>query len=465
MAHWDRRDDQDVHDVVTTVAEDPLGQLSPSVYETARLVALAPWLSGHTERIRFLLATQHPDGSWGGPDGYGYVPTLSATDALLRCGEHAAARRGLAWLATPPATVPDTIAVELIAPGLAAELGVALPGNIDDAAYRFLRRSVRSGLPEKAWHSLEAFGAEAAGAAVRPVNGVVCGSAAATAAWLGSHRDGHESAEYLQRLQARDGGLVPGVAPIDFFEPAWVTMALADAGLNVPHDLVAGLEKALADGAVGAGTGLPADADDTAGALYALARLGRPVDISPLWSYETADHFRCFDGERTPSVSTNAHVLDTITLCAPERRAAIAKVTRYLRDAQEADGSWWDKWHASPYYATACTARALHRAGDTSHVARAVEWVRHTQRADGSWGRWCGTVEETAYAVQILLHCGTARDYDIALRAIEFLRDETTLPPLWHDKDLYTPISVVRAARLGALRLLADRAPRAVLAG
>jgi halimadienyl-diphosphate synthase len=454
-ALWERRDEQAVRDLVQIVADDPLGQVSPSVYETARLVVLAPWLSGHAERIRFLLSAQQPDGSWGAPDGYGFVPTLSATDALLRCGEQEAAQRGLTWLAKTPASVPDTIAVELIVPWLANELGVALPGNIGDRILAKLRGLVRSGLPEKAWHSLEAFGADACNAAVQPVNGVVCGSAAATAAWLGERRAGHESVAFLERLQARGGGPVPGVAPIDVFEPAWVAAALADAGLDVPPDLVTGLEKALADGAIGAGTGLPADADDTAGALYALAKLGKQGDASPLWSYEGEDYFRCFEGEQTPSISTNAHILDAIGAQAPDQAAAIGKITRYLRDTQEDDGSWWDKWHASPFYATACCTLALHRAGDTDAVASAVGWVRRTQREDGTWGRWQGTVEETAYAVQILLHCGEQRDHAAALRAAEFLREETELPPLWHDKDLYTPIAVVQAARLSALRLLA----------
>jgi squalene cyclase len=95
-------------------------------------------------------------------------------------------------------------------------------------------------------------------------------------------------------------------------------------------------------------------------------------------------------------------------------------------------------------------------------LRRAVRWTLATQRPDGSWGRWCGTVEETSYAVQILTAVpvkGALADHAIA-RARDWLLeqpDDAGWPPLWHDKDLYTPIAVVRAARIAALHLAAGR--------
>jgi hypothetical protein len=69
--------------LLAEVAADDLGSVSPSVYETGRLVAEAPWLDKHAERVAYLLRTQQPDGSWGAPGGYALVPTLSATEALM----------------------------------------------------------------------------------------------------------------------------------------------------------------------------------------------------------------------------------------------------------------------------------------------------------------------------------------------------------------------------------------------
>ncbi|MEV4083731.1 hypothetical protein AB0J43_26065, partial [Nonomuraea fuscirosea] len=67
-------------ELVTSLMLRPWGQVSTSVYETGRLVSLAPWLTGHRARIDYLIRTQRQDGAWGAPDGYGVVPTLSATE-------------------------------------------------------------------------------------------------------------------------------------------------------------------------------------------------------------------------------------------------------------------------------------------------------------------------------------------------------------------------------------------------
>jgi hypothetical protein len=62
--------------LVAAMSRGPAGHASPSVYETGRLVSLAPWLVHHVQRVEHLLATQRPDGTWGGPQGYALAPTL-----------------------------------------------------------------------------------------------------------------------------------------------------------------------------------------------------------------------------------------------------------------------------------------------------------------------------------------------------------------------------------------------------
>jgi halimadienyl-diphosphate synthase len=273
-------------------------------------------------------------------------------------------------------------------------------------------------------------------------------------------------------VQNRGRGPVPGVTPITAFERAWVVAALTTAGIGVtvPRGLVSSLHAAFGECGVAAGPGLPPDSDDTAVALYALAQLGSPRSLDSLLAYRVDAHFSCFRDERTPSVSTNAHVLQTfgryLEYNMPQRfphQAAMGKLSGWLRDCQEADGSWWDKWHSSPYYATACCATALHRHSrslSASTVSRAVEWLLESQRGDGSWGRWSGSYEETAYAVQTLLQTWVSRAdravEEAAARGCVFLHrsgGDHTQPPLWHDKDLYTPIRVVRAEGLAALHL------------
>jgi halimadienyl-diphosphate synthase len=307
---------------------------------------------------------------------------------------------------------------------------------------------------------------------VHPVGGAVGCSPAATAAWVQERAGCPAAVGYLEAVQGRGRGPVPAVTPVTLFERAWVLAALtaAGVGVRVPPGLVSGVHAAFGECGVAAGPGLPPDCDDTAVALYALAQLGRPRSLDYLLAYQVGAHFSCFPDERTPSVSTNAHVLQAfgryLEHDVPGRfryQAALGQLSGWLRDCQEAEGSWWDKWHASPYYATACCAATLHRysrSASAATVSKAVEWLLESQREDGSWGRWSGTHEETAYAVQTLLQtCLHRADNAVeqaAARGCVFLQRPTEdhdHPPLWHGKDLYTPTRVVQAEGLAALHL------------
>jgi halimadienyl-diphosphate synthase len=223
---------------------------------------------------------------------------------------------------------------------------------------------------------------------------------------------------------------------------------------------------------VGARTaaGLPADADTTAVVLFALQGLGMDTSADPLWGYlDDNGHFRTWlAGEANVSVSTNAHVLETLATQSgpqthwPDRREKIlSHLCRLLRDLQQADGSWQDRWHASPFYPTACCAPLLHEIDPDARPAvdRAVEWVRQAQNTDGSWGIYGGSAEESAYAMQILLltgHHDTAtahRGYEYLVHRVDQPSDQH--PALWHDKDLYCPYTIVRASILATLHLAA----------
>jgi halimadienyl-diphosphate synthase len=509
--------------LIAGLAAEPWGQVSASVYETARLVALTPWLIGHDRRVDFLLRSQRPDGGWGAPKpGYALVPTLSAAEALLSVlrpegtgAERAAAGRGLRalfhWLHGPGALtgadLPDLPAIELIVPSLVGSINRRLddlrealsqdsgwwlagerlhpPAGVDDTAVRLIRARLTSGgtLPQKLLHALEVGGdAARCHSAIRPeATGTVGASPAATAAWLGGPAPADPDSPARRFLEAAvrpHGGPVPCGLPVTVFERGWVLSWLARAGIAIspPPALVASLAASLGPTGTAAAAGLPNDADTTAGALYALALTGEPQPPDPLWEFETETHFCTWPGEEGVSVSTNAHVLEAFGQyhqngdgAGPRHASTITRLSAWLRDQQRADGSWHDRWHASPYYATACTALALHGFGgplSAAAVGRAVRWVLGTQRADGSWGHWAGTAEETAYAVQILLltrpfpgvgadganeahRAAAARGCDYLLRSPGGPDD----PPLWHDKDLYRPTAIVRAAVLAALYL------------
>lgn len=482
-------------ELVTSLMLRPWGQVSPSVYETGRLVSLAPWLTGHRERLDYLISTQRPDGSWGAPDGYGVVPTLSATEGLDGGSLAAAADRGLRVLSTwlsGPLELPDMPAIEHIVPslvhrinrhveGLPGRSPVPLPESMSYDTLHVVRSRVRAGeeVPEKLLHALEIAAEAAAGApGIRPTPiGSVGASPAATAAWLGEEQGGHrENGEHeparrhLEAVVRLFGGPVPVGLPITVFERGWVLSWLLRAGVSVevPPEMVADIRAAIGPAGTPAGPGLPADCDTTSVALYALALLGAPCEPDSLWAFRTGTHFATWPGEQGVSVSVNAHVLDAFgeyarrrPAAAPRYQAAVAELAAWIRDRQLPDGSWTDRWHASPYYAAASCALALDAfGGDASRdaVRAAAEWVLATQRPDGSWGRWEGTAEESAYAIQILL-LTRGHEEPRRLRAAE--RGEPHLtgsagdhPPLWHDKDLYVPRAVARAAVIASSHLI-----------
>ncbi|GAA4263936.1 prenyltransferase [Dactylosporangium darangshiense] len=504
----------EARDLLAGLAREPWGQSSPSVYETARLVSLAPWLPAHVGRLSFLLATQRADGAWGPPDGYALVPTLSATEALLATAKtsgdqadlRAAAGRGVLALfnllhgpGAPP--IPDTPAADLIVPALVERINEHLDAHGNDHAVRRLplpdgmaagrlaaiRARFASGaaVPQKLLHALEVLGEAARDVGdVRPVPpGTVGASPAATAAWLGGRFSApgpggaaDDARAYLDTVARRHGGPVPCATPITAFERAWVLGGLARAG--VPLDPLPTLVESLTadNGPSGtpAGPGLPADADTTSVALFALAELGYPADPAVLWAYDTGEHFCTWPGEDGFSVTTNAHVLDafghhalTADRSAPRYAAALHRLSGWLCAQQDDDGAWLDRWHSSPYYATACCVLALARFGRgravAPAIARAVDRVVAAQRPDGSWGRWSGTVEETAYALHVLLAPGAPARPDAdpaARRGQEYLISAVGRqpdPPLWHDKDLYAPAAIIRAGVLSAHQLIRRR--------
>ncbi|MBE1585502.1 prenyltransferase/squalene oxidase repeat-containing protein [Nonomuraea angiospora] len=477
----------------------PWGQVSPSVYETGRVVALAPWLTGHRERIEYLTGTQRQDGAWGAPDGYGLVPTLSATEAILTALARQdpdtdpdrltqAAERGLRLLATwlrEPVDLPDMPAIEHIVPSLVALINrhlqnlpghapLPLPGGMSYDGLQRVVSWIGSGneIPEKLLHALEVAGDHAGGApSVRPAAiGTIGASPAATAAWLGGREADGPARDHLEAVVRRHGGPVPVGLPITVFERSWVLSWLVRAGVpvEVPPEMVADLRAAIGPAGTPAGPGLPADADTTSVALYALALLEAPCEPESLWRFRSGAHFSTWPAEQGVSVSVNAHVLDAFgqyvacrPAAAPLYEQTIREVSAWVREQQRADGSWMDRWHASPYYATASCALALGSfGGDASDepVRAAVEWVLDTQRPDGSWGRWDGTAEETAYAMQsLLLTAGRTdpRRLRAAAAGEEYLMRSAGRehPPLWHDKDLYAPLAITRAAVIAAVHL------------
>ncbi len=324
-----------------------------------------------------------------------------------------------------------------------------------------------------------------------------------------------DAVRFLERSARADGSW-----PIDTNLATWVTTLAVNALLAGPADDFPEADRlVIREWLVGqqyrvehpytraapggwAWTDLPGgvpDADDTPGALLALARLGPADDravraaaagVRWLLDIQNADggiptFCRGWTGlpfDRS-SADLTAHALLAWAAwrdhLAPGRRAEIDAATRrgveYLRRIQRPDGAWAPLWFGnqhSPEVAnlTYGTSRVLRlaelgpRFGRDWSVCleRGVGWVLANQNPDGGWGGRAGTpssVEETALALEGLAAAGGA--YELAgpiARGLGWLAERTAggvdLQPapigfyfanLWYSEALY-PLIYLTAA-------------------
>lgn len=265
--------------------------------------------------------------------------------------------------------------------------------------------------------------------------------------------------------------------------------------------------------------GVP-DADDTAGALIALRRLGAPDDrartaaaagLRWLLGVQNRDGgipTFCrgwgtlpFD-RSTPEIT--AHALRAWSAWHPDiERSLRATVTGaadralgFLRGSQRPDGRWVPLWfgneHApqeeNPVYGTARVLLALDadlirgeaRAADCR--ARAVQWLLRAQNHDGGWGGDRGvmsSIEETGIVLAALGRPSTSECQgvgDAFSRGGRWITDAVAHAPvpatplglyfakLWYYEELYPPVFAIEGLASVVKRSLIERAAAAAAA-
>jgi halimadienyl-diphosphate synthase len=485
-------------DQMTILVQVPTGTITATAYDTAILAATRCSVSGSEaafpKAVAWLLARQHPDGSWGAGIPVAHdrlVSTLAAVRALshepggqapdaVAKGIDYLRRHADDWRHSPH----ETVAFRLICPFLVTavrDLGHDL-GGLSFAGLPAVPAERVAGLsPIHLAHPLEAVGHHLDDQALRalPAPGGIVGCSPSATAYAWSRLGDHQLRAGPDKLLAHapDAG-VPTLAPIETFELAWTLYVLQESGQVIPNAQEA-LQR-LRDGFRAGGAGLTADlthtdADSTGMVILVLRRAGHDVDglLSSLLRFERDDHFACYLGESDPSVASNARVLEVLG-DHPRHAARAAKVVRYLAD-ERVDGAYWrDKWHISPYYATAQVVNAA-RGHAPALLTGTLDWVLTTQRDDGSWGSYQGTLEETAHAVLMLRRLASAaynRPVDPAVplalsRAGGYLRqsaeaaladpgDPVLAPAQWLGKGLYSSRMYFRGLLLTALALTAS---------
>jgi squalene-hopene/tetraprenyl-beta-curcumene cyclase len=105
----------------------------------------------------------------------------------------------------------------------------------------------------------------------------------------------------------------------------------------------------------------------------------------------------------------------------PRSHRAVARAIRWLKRAQEPDGSWWGRWGVNYIYGTWSALAALRAVKEPLHspaMTRGAAWLAGVQNADGGWGESCRSYEggpagagrscasQTAWAIMGLLAAG-----------------------------------------------------------
>jgi squalene-hopene/tetraprenyl-beta-curcumene cyclase len=123
-----------------------------------------------------------------------------------------------------------------------------------------------------------------------------------------------------------------------------------------------------------------------------------------------------------PSADVTAHVVEMLAAEGRAEEGPCRRGVQWLRDHQEADGSWFGRWGANHVYGTGAVVPALVAAGVSPAercIRDAVRWLEEHQNADGGWGEdlrsytdpsWIGrgdsTPSQTAWALLALLAAG-----------------------------------------------------------
>jgi halimadienyl-diphosphate synthase len=471
--------------------------MGPSTYDIAWLARLRAATNGYArwpDLVAWLLEHQHPDGSWGGQIVYYHdriICTLAAMIALHENGRSVATQRAIQraerylWhhlhlLHRDPF---ELVGFELIFPTLllkARDLGLDVPthtcgyGEIQTAKLRLIPPEMLYSSRITTAHSLEFLGDDGDPEKLRQamaVNGSLGNSPATTAYYLMLNHGDRAAETYLETVQEHMGHVIY-LYPFATFELTWVLNNLAFSGLPVVKFASRAVWERLQSEMGPAGVGLDPtfgipDADTTSVSLYLLASAGYDIDSRILAQFQDGETntFRTYHYERNPSVSTNVHALATLRQIPdyPNCHQVKRQIIVMLLDCRVFNVYWTDKWHSSPYYATAHALVALLAEGDyvVQACQHSIDWIVHTQRDDGSWGFFeLGTAEETAYALTALLHYHHYQpvDPDILCRGAAYLSRtyrgaDSAYPELWLGKNLYTPQDVARSAVLAALIL------------
>jgi squalene-hopene/tetraprenyl-beta-curcumene cyclase len=170
-----------------------------------------------------------------------------------------------------------------------------------------------------------------------------------------------------------------------------------------------------------------------------------------------ADHGALLD---PPTADVSARCLSLLAqIGTPPDHPAMVSALAYLRQDQQADGSWFGRWGTNYIYGTWSVLAALNVAGvdaQAPEIRRAIDWLVACQREDGGWGEqeesywpdWprgqapYSTASQTAWALLALMAAGEVDNRAVG-RGIDWLIANQDGDGNW-DEPWYTAVGFPR---------------------
>jgi squalene-hopene/tetraprenyl-beta-curcumene cyclase len=166
-----------------------------------------------------------------------------------------------------------------------------------------------------------------------------------------------------------------------------------------------------------------------------------------------ADHGALLD---PPTSDVTARVVTALaTVGRPQDKRPLERAVAFLRQEQEADGSWFGRWGTNYIYGTwsvlTALAQARVRSSDEA-VGRAVRWLCERQNSDGGWGESndsyaqapaerrpaASTSFQSAWALLGLIAAGQVHS-DVVRHGIDYLLRTRNAHGLWTDPGFTAP--------------------------
>ena len=168
-----------------------------------------------------------------------------------------------------------------------------------------------------------------------------------------------------------------------------------------------------------------------------------------------ADHGALLDPPTADVSARCAMLMAKVAQNHAEYLPALERTIEYIRNEQEANGSWFGRWGTNYIYGTWSVLLGLEQTNlpkTDPLYTKAVAWLKSVQREDGGWGEdnqsyhdksvggsyHFSTAFQTAWAVLGLMAAGEAHSHEVKA-GIDFILHNQQADGFWNDKCFTAP--------------------------